>query len=136
VTSVLKPGTGVAVVLILLCVWAAAAAQAERSVWDGVYTEGQAARGEKTFNAICAACHKPEDFTGPSFLSNWEASTVLDLFSLLQKTMPMDNPGSLRPEDYVDVIGYFFRVNAIPTGNDELDADAEHLKVIRITQKK
>jgi len=54
----------------------------------------------------------------------------------MQKTMPMDNPGSLRPEDYADVISYFFRVNQIPAGKDELDTDAEHLKLIRITGKK
>jgi mono/diheme cytochrome c family protein len=124
------------VVLILLCVWAAAAAQSERSVWDGVYTEEQATRGQATFGAICAACHDVADFSNPSFLQGWEASTVLDLFQLVQKTMPMDNPGSLRPQDYADVISYVFRANRIPAGKDELDTDAEHLKLIRITQKK
>ena len=132
----MKPGTGFVLVLTLLCVGAAVAAQAERSVWDGVYTENQALRGQSTFKTICAACHDEADFSGPSFLQGWEASTVLDLFQLLQKTMPMDNPGSLRPQDYADVISYFFRANQIPAGKDELDTDAEHLKLIRITQKK
>lgn len=132
----MKPTAGLVLVLTLLCVWAAVAAQSERSVWDGVYTEEQAARGQSTFGAICAACHDVADFSSPSFLQGWEASTVLDLFQLVQKTMPMDNPGSLRPQDYVDVLSYFFRANQIPAGKDELDTDAEHLKLIRITQKK
>ena len=132
----MKPGTGFVLVLTLLCVGAAVAAQAERSVWDGVYTENQALRGQSTFKTICAACHDEADFSSPSFLQGWEATTVLDLFQLLQKTMPMDNPGSLRPQDYADVISYFFRANQIPAGKDELDTDAEHLKLIRITQKK
>ena len=122
--------------MTLLCVWAAVAAQSERSVWDGVYTEDQAARGQSTFKVTCASCHDVADFTRPSFLMGWEASTVLDLFELLQKTMPMDNPGSLRPEDYADVISYFLRINTMPAGKDELDTNADHLKLIRITQKK
>jgi S-disulfanyl-L-cysteine oxidoreductase SoxD len=132
----MKPGAGLVLALILTCVWAAAAAQSERSVWDGVYTEDQAVRGQNTFGTICAACHDVADFSNPSFLQGWEASTVLDLFQLVQKTMPMDNPGSLRPQDYADVISYFFRANQIPAGKDELDTDAEHLKLIRITGKK
>ena len=134
--SVAKPRAGFILILIVLSAWAAAAAQSERSVWDGVYTEEQATRGQSTFATICAACHDVADFSNPSFLQGWEASTVLDLFQLVQKTMPMDNPGSLRPQDYADVISYFFRANQIPAGKDELDTDAEHLKLIRITQKK
>jgi polar amino acid transport system substrate-binding protein len=118
------------------CACAVARAQSERSVWDGVYTQEQSVRGQATFNASCATCHAPADFTGASFLMNWEASTAWDLFTQVLKTMPMDNPGSLRPEDYADVITYFFRLNAMPTGKDELDTDAAHLKSIRITQKK
>ncbi len=132
----MKSGTGLVLVLTLLCVWAAVAAQTERSVWDGVYTDAQAARGQNTFRTVCSACHDVADFSNSSFLQGWEASTVLDLFQLVQKTMPMDNPGSLNPQDYADVISFFFRANQIPAGKDELDTDAEHLKLIRITQKK
>jgi len=132
----MKPRTGFVLILTLLCAWAASAVQSERSVWDGVYTEDQAVRGQNTFGASCARCHDVADFAGPSFLKGWESSTVLDLFQLMQKTMPMDNPGSLRPEDYADVISYFLRANAIPAGKVELDTDEAHLKLIRITQKK
>jgi mono/diheme cytochrome c family protein len=132
----MKPKTGLLLVLILLCVWAAVAAQSERSIWDGVYTEAQATPGQNTFNGTCAACHSDADFTGPTFLMEWEASTALDLFTLVQKTMPMDNPGSLDPQTYADVIAYFLRINAVPAGKDELDTDAEHLKLIRIESKK
>jgi mono/diheme cytochrome c family protein len=132
----MKQTSGLALVLTLLCVWAAAAAQAERSVWDGVYSDDQAVRGQNTFGASCARCHDVADFSSPSFLQGWEASTVLDLFQVLQKTMPMDNPGSLRPQDYADIIGYIFRANAFPAGKDDLDTDVERLKLIRITPKK
>ena len=50
--------------------------------------------------------------------------------------MPMDNPGSLPPQNYADVVAYFFRANGFPAGKDELPIVADHLKLIRITQKK
>jgi len=111
-------------------------AQSERSVWSGVYTEDQTVRGQNVFKTVCSACHAVEDFTNPSFLMGWQGMSVLDLFQQVQKTMPMDNPGSLRPEDYADVLAYFFRVNQIPAGTSELDTDPEHLKLIRIEPKK
>jgi len=42
---------------------AVAAYQAERSVWDGVYTAGQAARGDALWADKCSKCHGP-DMTG------------------------------------------------------------------------
>ena len=34
-------------------------AQAEPSVWDGIYTDGQAARGAAVYEKECAQCHGP-----------------------------------------------------------------------------
>jgi len=106
--------------------------QSARSVWDGVYTEGQAARGQTVFTAFCASCHSASEFNGDTFLGAW----ALDLFSTIQTKMPMDNPGSLKPEEYVDVMAFFFRGNAFPAGKDELTTDREQLKLIRIERKK
>jgi mono/diheme cytochrome c family protein len=105
-------------------------------VWEGVYTDAQAARGEQVFGSSCARCHSVEDFTGSTFLLGWEARTALDLFRVLQMTMPEDNPGSLRRQDYADVVAYFFRANEFPAGDAELPADVEGLKLVRIEQKK
>ncbi len=118
--------------------WSSGTAQSPsgRSVWDGVYTEGQAARGLVVFTASCASCHSPAEFNGDAFLGAWEASTALDLFGTIQTKMPMDNPGSLKPEEYVDVMAFFFRGNAFPAGKDELTTDREQLKLIRIERKK
>jgi mono/diheme cytochrome c family protein len=124
------------IVVFVALSFGAAQSQSQRSVWDGVYTEGQAARGQAVFKTSCSTCHGPEDFSGDSFLGAWDASTVLDLFSTMQTKMPMDNPGSLQPEQYVDVIAYFFRGNAFPAGKDELTTDREQLKLIRIERKK
>ena len=134
--ATLKSRIALVVIFAVLCAWTARSQSSNRSVWDGVYTEEQAARGQAVVSLSCAQCHGPADFTGDSFLSAWEASTALDLFSQLQKTMPMDTPGSLPPQDYADIVAYFFRANAFPAGKGELPTDREQLKLIRIEQKK
>ncbi|HVH27845.1 MAG TPA: cytochrome c [Vicinamibacterales bacterium] len=118
----------------LLSAWVVAF-QSERTVWEGVYTEEQARRGQAVFGVSCARCHAPEDFSSETFLTSWENSTALDLLRLVQRTMPMDEPGSLRPENYADVVAYFFSLNAFPAGKTELDTDAQRLGLIRIKAK-
>ena len=126
---------GLVIAFALLGGWTAQS-QSDRSVWAGVYTDSQAARGQELFGRVCARCHNISDFTGDTFLASWEASTALDLFALMQKSMPQDNPGSLEPQEYADVLAYFFRSNQFPAGTTELDTEAEHLKLIRIERKK
>ena len=48
----------------------------------------------------------------------------------------MDSPGSLPPENYADVIAYFFRANQLPAGKSELPTTPEQSKLIRIERKK
>jgi len=113
-----------------------ARSQSDRSVRDGVYTETQAGRGQEVFGRICSRCHNITDFTSDTFLASWESSTVLDLFTLMQKSMPQDNPGSLEPQEYADVIAFVLKSNQLPAGTSELDTEGEHLKQIKIERKK
>ena len=50
--------------LALAAVAAIAAAQDVRSVWDGVYTEDQAKRGEALYGERCIRCHGPSYMGG------------------------------------------------------------------------
>jgi len=114
----------------------AARSQSDRSVRDGVYTDTQAGRGQEVFGRICSRCHNIADFTSDTFMASWESSTVLDLFTLMQKSMPQDNPGSLEAQEYADVIAFLLKSNQLPAGASELSAEAEPLKLIRIERKK
>src|SRR5437868_15414014 len=59
-----------------------------RSVWDGVYTQEQAKRGEEIYDKTCSACHgenlngtgESPALAGGKFLSNWGGLTVGGLF--------------------------------------------------------
>lgn len=102
----------------------AAAEEAAEAVTttQGVFSEEQATRGEDVFWTICAECHFEEDFGGP-FIQSWVGASAKDLLDEIVATMPEDNPGGLPPEQYVDVLAYMFKINGLPTGEDELTPD-------------
>jgi mono/diheme cytochrome c family protein len=116
--------------------WAVAAAaigaQAPaKTVNDGVYSSGQAGRGEALFQSICTTCHAPDRFTGKEFVSAWSGKPLVELFKAVQ-TMPEDNPGSLNAQQYADVMAYFLQLNKFPTGPEELKGEAEALAQIQV----
>jgi len=110
-------------------------------VLDGVYTEDQAKRG-KTRYRRCLLCHLDElqgdpakqvtPIAGEAFLEKWSSHTVKELFEKIGTTMPQDNPGSLSPQEYADVLSYIFQVNKLPAGNEELSARNDQLDRILI----
>ncbi len=123
---------------------AALAQSASGSVWDGVYTDAQAMRGETAYLQECANCHgtalEGGDMTPPLlggvFTSNWNDLTAGDLFERIRLTMPLDRPGKLTRQQNADVIAFVMRANAWPSGKTELPADAAALKQIKIQASK
>ncbi|MDX1578528.1 MAG: cytochrome c [Gemmatimonadota bacterium] len=105
------------------------AAPSDRTIAEGVYSEEQAARGEEVMWSLCAECHVDGDF-GTAFLRSWEGATIAALLDELKATMPEDNPGGLRDQEYLDVIGYILSINGLPTGEAEIGAaDAERITI-------
>lgn len=62
-----------------------------------------------------------------AFQFEWERRTVGDLLRHVSRTMPDDDPGSLTPAQYLDVIAYILEMNDFPAGTTELTADASGL---------
>lgn len=122
--------------------------QEEKSIWDGVYTAEQAARGQKLNAGICAKCHgergdganEPDQPGGPaiarySFLTKWQDTTVASLFDYIRTAMPPDNPESRTDQEYIDVIARMLEMSGAPAGDTELPPDAAALESIYIEQK-
>ena len=102
-----------------------------RSVQDGVYTEEQARRGEQLIEDVCAACHMAGWFTG-TFLQSWAGTTVSALYEVISSTMPLDQPGALKRQQYADILAYIFELNGLPPGQEELGASKGALGEILI----
>jgi mono/diheme cytochrome c family protein len=97
-----------------------AGAAATRSTRDGVYSTAQAERGEKTYKAKCGNCHMPDQYSGYVFMQSWTGQTIFALYDNIRTTMPKDNPGSLKPQDYADIIAYLLKINRLPSGDTDL----------------
>ena len=112
----------------------AASSPSGSSVLDGVFTSSQASRGEQRFRQVCAACHRINDFTGIRFRLIWVGRTVGDFFQVTSTLMPEDDPGSLSPEDYANLLAYFLQLNGYPAGEEPLPADVSALQNVRIEE--
>src|ERR1700730_2471178 len=116
---------------ILWLLAAGSIAAASRSVWDGVYAKEQADRGQKAYQEECMKCHGENlaggeaspPLVGAEFLPKWNGKTAGDLFGLIRKTMPTDDPGNLSSRQYADIVAYILSMNEFPAGPKELDAD-------------
>ncbi|HEY7392711.1 MAG TPA: c-type cytochrome [Bryobacteraceae bacterium] len=126
-----RPAIPLARLLFLL--WAAATfataqtSNPHRTVWDGVYTETQAARGSTAFSQSCAGCHAlaPEGkapLAGEPFWKSFAQKTVGDLLEFVRTYMPNGAPGSLDETTYGDIVALMLKSNGFPAGANELRA--------------
>ena len=123
--------------------------QSPSSVWDGVYTLGQAQRGRTLYNEHCAGCHgenldgDPQTdrarklnrafppLSGDGFKGKWNGRTLSDLFDKVVKTMPWDEPGIIGRKEKADILAYLLKFNQFPEGAGELPADSDALADIK-----
>ena len=105
-------------------------AQEKRSVKTGVYTAAQADRGIALFRSKCASCHAPNRFTDDLFYVSFAGKPLWEMFDVISDSMPEDNPGSMKKEEYADVIAYLLKLNNFPAGATELPVDKDALSAI------
>ena len=120
------------------------AAQQPRTVWDGIYTDEQAARGETLYAERCAKCHgdtlggqeSAPALTGTTFYSNWEGEMLEPLFDRLRTTMPQDKPGSLSRAQNADILAHMLKAGGYPAGATPLNSQAGAMASITIRMYK
>jgi mono/diheme cytochrome c family protein len=96
-----------------------------RTVWDGVYTDAQAARGTSAFSQSCSNCHilAPQGkgpLTGDRFWATFAQRTVGELLTFVRTNMPNGNGGSLPASTYNDIVALILKSNGFPGGMVEL----------------
>ena len=126
---------GLAIASFLYATQAPMSAQAGKSSVDGVFTDAQAKRGEKTYSENCSFCHgddlKGSDvipaLTGDAFIKSWNSKSVGDLFEKIQTTMPATAPGSLMPAQSADIVAHVLSKASYPAGSAELSTTRAHV---------
>jgi mono/diheme cytochrome c family protein len=119
-------------------------AQPPRTTWSGVYSVGQAQRGDAIFADHCASCHGTDlsggGFTpalvGTAFTANWDNLTLDDLLDRIRTTMPQDKPGTLSRQQNTDLVAFILNKGGFPAGDAELPYQAELQKQIVFTATK
>ena len=128
-------GYPLVVILSTACL-VTALAQTSATVLDGVYTPGQAARGEAIYTTRCINCHEGQNADGPelmgkAFLDRWREDTLEPLFTFIKTNMPGDLPGGLDESAYVDIVAYILQANSLPAGKKALTSDlVGHIQLI------
>lgn len=124
---------------------------------DGFYTAAQAARGMHYFEGSCGTCHSatppagialerapetgirmgnyllvvPLDGDRPLFYRD----NVGDLFLKNSTSMPVEYPGALNQQAYLDITAYLLQAKGLPAGPNELTADLEAMKAMPLVEK-
>ena len=109
-----------------------------RTVWDGVYTDAQAARGTTAFGQSCAGCHTlaaagKGPLAGEPFWKSFAQKTVGDLLEYVSTNMPNGTPGSLSESTYRDIVAVMLKANDFPAGTTELQHNT--IADVQIIQK-
>jgi|WetSurMetagenome_2_1015567.scaffolds.fasta_scaffold90661_2 polar amino acid transport system substrate-binding protein len=105
------------------------------------YTAEQAANGKMLYGKYCAACHGangeggivPQQFgkmagskaspvAGPGYLP--KMMTAGETYEFAMKNMPADKPGSLKSEEYLDIISFALQANGVKPDAKALTPDS------------
>ena len=99
-------------------------------------------RGERDYGRSCERCHgvdlsgdpitETPALQGAPFVEQWQGKTVKDLFDLIKRSMPADEPDSLTTRAYVDLVAYLLSANHFPSGSQELSREPGDLQKIQI----
>lgn len=90
------------------------------------YTADQAHLGAAVFSTNCTSCHGANlqgvaapGVAGTEFLSSAKNNkwTLADLRTLVVENMPLNNPGSLTPDQYAQVMAFLLASNCYPAGS-------------------
>lgn len=98
---------------------------------------GRAQVGKQVFTGNCSGCHGMggEGGIGPALIGPRQGlakyPSAQSLFKLVQSSMPLDAPGSLREEDYWDVLAFILQGNEIIAGDALNPEEAPGIKLAK-----
>ncbi|HJU11430.1 MAG TPA: c-type cytochrome [Candidatus Binataceae bacterium] len=118
------------------------------------FTQEQVDKGAETFRLQCARCHGPngrgisdvyKDLTAPPLIGpgslpaqprpyqkvrHCDFRNLRDVYEFASSVMPLDQPASLYPQDYWNVLAYILDADGMRPDGKELNSDsAEKLQI-------
>ncbi len=117
----------------------------QRTVWDGVYTDEQATRGETLYGEQCVKCHGATlqgngegalPLTGATFKATWNGVSIGAMFDRVRLSMPQDKPATMTRQQIADLLAFILRANKFPAGTSELSRQTDLLNAIVFPSEK
>jgi alcohol dehydrogenase (cytochrome c) len=112
-------------ILVIALVGISAVSVQAKSV--GGYTNAQAAGGATVYTQYCAVCHGANlqgeagtPLMGRTFLQAYGVGTAAQLYDFVSRQMPLNAPGSLSQEQYLEVTAFILERNGLPPGETPL----------------
>jgi mono/diheme cytochrome c family protein len=106
-------------------------------LFQGVYTDDQAKRGQAIYAQKCSSCHAANlagglgpPLVGSDFNGDWNKQPLSELVTKIEKTMPQNDPGTITRQEAVDVVAYILKAGNLPAGQKELGPDDAALKQV------
>lgn len=96
------------------------------------FLPSQAARGARLYEESCGVCHQQGQLVGQGFVESWNNRRVYDLYALIAGTMPLNKPGGLKDQEYLEIVAYLLQANHAQAGRDSLRADSAAMRKTRI----
>src|ERR1700756_3636809 len=91
---------------------------------SGAYTSAQARFGAIVYAQKCSVCHGANlqgesgtPLTGRTFSQAYGGGTAAQLYDFISRQMPLDAPGTLTQQQYLDVTAYILSRNGFPAGD-------------------
>jgi S-disulfanyl-L-cysteine oxidoreductase SoxD len=118
---------------------------ANKTIWDGVYTDEQAAAGQMIYASGCSVCHGkqlegvPDEgnpaLAAASFMIEWDGQTMADLVRHIHAA-PNDQPGDIDPLTGVQLAAFILNQNGVPPGKTPLSTNRADEAKILFTERK
>jgi ankyrin repeat protein len=115
-----------------------------KTIWDGVFTDQQAQRGQQVYQRACAACHLDSlqgdavspSLVGSGFLARFTGQSAHEMVQNLRASMPQNAPDSLGDRAYIDLVSYLLKANGGQAGALELPLDVAELERIAVVDQR
>lgn len=93
----------------------------------GFFDADQLSTGRFAYSKSCATCHGAQlqgagapALKGSTFNAQWNGKKLEDFYNYVHNQMPLGAVGSLKDQDYVDVVAYILSQSGLPAGTDKL----------------
>lgn len=98
----------------------------------GPFTQTQVSDGRIAFLTYCSGCHNSyllgnsgPPLAGSFFLEDWAMKSTHQLFRFASTNMPLNAPGTLPEETYLNLIAFILAVNGAKPGATAFSTDSD-----------